>query len=256
MSERRFFENSLGVPDRSQKIRIGENLRHLREEHGKRLGRKYSQREVAKFLEVNEDTYRAHEYGQSEIPEERARRLASEWGVPYQKIVNPFGANQEPYSAGSDVSGPAIPIPKLVIPIPYIGNVGANSKADWLDPVETNEWIDVPNEMATPRGPHTVRFACTVIGDSCYDLLWPGDTAVFEKRNIPKLNHIMLFRSDDNTVTIKQIKHNGDGFILHPLNDSYKDEPALGTVVGFLVGIVRQMGSKKVTVYDAYGILP
>ena len=51
-------------------------------------------------------------------------------------------------------------------------------------------------------------------------------------------------------------EHDGRAFYLHPLNPAYEDSPAEGVVVGYLVGIVRMAGSKKVTVYDATGIIP
>ena len=216
----------LCMAERKEKTRLqmlGEHLRTIREKQEEKQGRRIYQRGIA------------------------------EWGIGWQEFYRVGG---EETRSKWEVSAPMMPIPKLLIPIPFVGNVGANSKVDWLDPVETGESIDVPNEMATPLGPTSVRFACTIVGDSCYDLLWPGDTAVFHVHRTPRIGQIMLFRSFDNHVTVKQIKHDGRQFFLHPLNPAYDDEPAQGQVVGYLVGIVRMMGSKKVTVYDAHGITP
>jgi SOS-response transcriptional repressor LexA len=65
-----------------------------------------------------------------------------------------------------------------------------------------------------------------------------------------------MYRSPEKSITIKELKHDGKGFILHPLNPAYEDVPALGTCLGYLVGIVREVGSRKVTVYDSTGIRP
>lgn len=227
--------------------KLGERLRQLRESYSDRRGIRFTQRDAAKVAQVNEATYRGYEYGRSQIPEEAARRLAAEYGVEWREIY----ALQD-----ADVSAPKLPVPNILVPIPYVGNVGANSKADWLNPVETGEYVEVPPEMATPSGPTSLRFACTIVGDSCYDLLWPGDVAVFHKSEVPRIGQVMLFRSNDNLVTVKQIKHNGREFILHPLNPAYDDVPAIGCVVGYLVGIVREQGSRRVTVYDSHGITP
>jgi SOS-response transcriptional repressor LexA len=230
----------------------GEKLRALREERGKATGRKIYQRDVANLLGLKEETYRSYEYGRAQLPEDAAKVLGAEWGVQWQEFYRATGL--KPHS--SDVAAFLSPEPAVLSEIPFVGNVGANSKVDWYDPVESNESIEVPPEMATARGPQTMRFACRVVGDSCYDLIWPDDICVFHKSEIPKINAMVLYRSFDSLVTIKQLKHDGSDYILHPLNSKYQDEPAEGTQIGYLVGIIRQQGSKKVTVYDPNGITP
>jgi len=231
---------------------LGEKLRTFREQRAQIEGRKVYQRDVAKLLKIKEATYRSYEYGRSQLPQDLAKTLGAEWGVSWHEFYRATGLK----APVNDVGPFYAPEPLVKPEIPFVGNVGANSKVDWMDPVDADEMIEVPNEMATARGP-SVRFACRVVGDSCYDLVWPDDLCVFHKSDVPKIGAIVLYRSFDNHVTIKQMKHDGQNFILHPLNSKYQDEIIDGgEQVGYLVGIIRQQGSKKVTVYDATGITP
>lgn len=190
-----------------------------------------TQNEMAERLGVPYSRYKNWEY-QTPIPPAIADKLLA---MGYGRI---------------EVGAPLIPASQLLIPIPFIGGVAASSPVDWTDPFESNVFEYVPPEMGDARG----RFACRVLGDSMFDLLWPGDIAVFQKIDVPKLNAVVLFRSDDGLATIKTLKHDGERFMLHALNPGYNAEPARGTVVGYLVGIVREQGSRKVTVYDPSGI--
>jgi transcriptional regulator with XRE-family HTH domain len=206
---------------------IAQQLRALR----KRL--RLTQEELADELGVGRPAYKNWEYGQSNPPEKVMWRLRA-------------------MGMGHEVGQPLIPASQLLIPITYIGAVNASEKANWTDPFETDEFELVPPEMGDARG----RFCCKIASDSCFDLLWPDDIAVFQRSDIPKIGAVVLFRSFENRITIKQLKHDGTNFILHPLNSAYEDEPATGSMVGYLVGIVREQGSKRVTVYDPGGIRP
>lgn len=229
---------------------VGDRLRMFREGLKEKLGRKFSQRDFAALLGLKEDTYRAYEYDRAELKEEHARKLASEFGINWKDFYEPVGA-----SMVNEVSAPYAVAPKLRVRIPYVGYVGANEQVNWVEPLESEDFEDVPPEMADDRAPSR-RFACRVWGDSCYDLLWPDDLCVFHKHPVPQIGLMVLFRSFDNRVTVKQLKHDGTDFYLHPLNEKYQDCPAEGDVIGYLVGIVRQQGSRHVTVYDATGIRP
>lgn len=236
--------------------RLGERLRYLRERQSATTGRKVYQRDAAKIAGINEGTYRSYEYGRAQLPEAAAKALAAEWGLTWRDFYA-VGSRKDGGKNQNDVSEPLAPAPQLLVPIPFVGIIGANSKADWKSPIDAEEMIDVPPEMATPRGP-SARFACIIEGDSCYDLLWPEDIAVFHAHRVPRIGQIMVHRSPgpDGLVTVKQIKHDGRGYILHPLNPAYEDQPADGDVLGYLVGIVRHIRSKRVTVYDEHGITP
>jgi SOS-response transcriptional repressor LexA len=55
-------------------------------------------------------------------------------------------------------------------------------------------------------------------------------------------------------VTVKELKHDGERFILSSINQSFPEVPAEGIVIGHLVGIVREQGSRITTEYDSNGI--
>lgn len=220
----------------------GDRLRQAREAVKERRGRRMTQREIAGLLGLNEDTYRSYEYGKSELPEAIARQAATILGRSWRWF----------YEGGNDVSIPEVPVPDYEIPVPYIGHVGANAKFDWTDPLDSEEFQEVPSKMAEG----SARFCCRIIGDSCMDLIHPGDLCIFQKEFVPRLNSMVIHRSPDGRVTLKQLKHDGTNFILHPLNAKYPDEIADGDCLGFLVGIIREENGDETTRYNRKGIRP
>ena len=196
-----------------------------------RTSSRYTLKEFARLLDVPETTYNNWEYGKAKTPSAilaKARAIAK----------------------GDDVTRPSIPAPELKIQVPYIGQVAASTPVDWTDPFDADEFEYVPTEMGDARG----RFSARVIGLSMVPLLLPGDLVVFQATNIPKLGIIVLHRSNDNQVTVKELKHDGERFILSSINESFPDVPAEGIVIGHLVGIVREQGSRITTEYDSNGI--
>jgi SOS-response transcriptional repressor LexA len=153
---------------------------------------------------------------------------------------------------GDDLSRPTIPAPELKILAPYIGQVAASTPVDWSDPFDADEFEYVPCEMGDGRG----RFSARVIGYSMHPLLLPGDLVVFQSSNVPKLGVVVLHRSTDNQVTVKELKHDGERFMLCSTNEAVPDIPASGQIIGHLVGIVREQGSRMTTEYDSNGIRP
>lgn len=214
-------------------IAVAANTDFSQELRAFRKSRRMTQAELAAELGVGRPAYANWEYGSS---------------MPPERIISKLRA----MGFGHEVGAPSIPASQLLIPIAYIGAVSASQKADWTDPFEADEFEFVPPEMGDAKG----RFCCRVASDSCYDLLWPDDVAVFQRTDIPKIGAIVLFRSFDNRITIKQLKHDGEAYYLHPINPRYDVERAEGSMVGYLVGIVREQGSRRVTVYDAHGIRP
>lgn len=149
------------------------------------------------------------------------------------------------------VSGPKSIQSEAEATMPYAGRISAGKKVDWTDPYDSEDWEYVPVSMMG-KG----RFCCRIEGDSMFDLLHPEDLCVFQSHPMPRLGLIVLHRSFDKTATIKQVKHDGSGFVLHPLNVAYDDVPAQGDFLGYLVGIVRKWGTREVTVFDPHGIIP
>lgn len=189
------------------------------------------------------------------------REMATALGVPFERYKNWEYGHEPPLDImqklklmglGGEVSDPRVPAGQLLVPIPFIGNIAASSPVDWSDPFEAVEMEFVPPEMAEGRG----RFAARVVGDSMYDLLVPGDVVVFQREDIPKIGYVVMFRSFDNQITIKTLKHDGTSYLLRPENEAYATVEAKGSMVGYLVGVVTRKGSRIATVYDPYGIMP
>lgn len=236
---------------------LGEHLRTIREKQTERVGRKVYQRDAARICGIHEDRYRAYEYGRAQLPEECAKALAGEWGIHWKefyqlprKKTDIAKVSRKKSSTfddtDSDVGPPTIPAEVLDAPLPYIGYIAAGSRVEWSDPFAVEDMEYVPAEMAE-RG----RFCCRVKGDSCYPELWPGDLVVFQINEAPKLGSIVLHRTlePDPQATIKQLKHDGQKYYLHPLNPAYTDEPATGLVLGHLVALVREVNGIKITMY-------
>lgn len=151
----------------------------------------------------------------------------------------------------SEVSAPSVPVSMGDFAMPYAGKISAGQKMNWSDPYESDDYEFVPSVMAAQG-----RFCCRIDGDSMFDLLHPDDLCVFHPHKSPRLNLVVLYRHFDMTGTIKQLKHDGERFILHPTNPAYEDVHAQGDCLGYLVGIVRKWGSREVMVYDPDGITP
>lgn len=208
---------------------MGEKLRDFR-----RLVLRVTQDEMAEKLGLKRSTYTAYEQERANIPFavfEQLRKLG-------------FGSIPE-------VTAPSYPSPKPMTLIPMGPAVPCS---DWSDPLDTDydEWIEVDLFMSG-KG----RFACEIVGDSMYDLLWPGDVAIWQESRNPKLGTIVIAKNRDRQATAAQLRHDGEKFYLHKLNPRY---PAVESdhweCLGYLVGIVRTQGTKRVTVYDPEGIRP
>ena len=198
-----------------------------------RKARRYTQDELAKLLGTVRGTYKNWEYGLAEIPDAAMTQL--------RKL-----------GFGSEVGEPTIPAIQLLVPIPYLGGIGCSDFVNWTDPFESDTFEFVPPEMGDARG----RFSCRALGDSMFDLIYPDDLLVFQRHDTPKIGTVCLYRHSDMRMTIKLLKHDGQNFTLHALNPKYPDVVADGQSMGYLVGIVREMGSRRVTVYDSLGIRP
>lgn len=90
-----------------------------------------------------------------------------------------------------------------------------------------------------------------------YDLLWPGDKCIWQSAAHPKIGTVVIAVNAENQATVAQLKHDGTNYVLHKLNTRY---PAVTSdeweCKGFLVGIIRVQGSKRIAVYDPEGIRP
>lgn len=183
--------------------------------------------------------YKNYEAGQSKPPLHVQRKI---------EILDQATGQAKP----DDVGAPAIPMSLIYAPVPYIGLVSASDHTLWADPNDTDAMEFVPSEMAESRG----RFACRIESDSMMPLLEPEDVCVFQQDMVPKIGRVVLYRANDNKITVKQLKHDGASYLLHALNPRVTDVEATGVQVGYLVGIVRRIGRRVKTDYDPDGIRP
>ena len=193
----------------------------------------YSQEAMALSLDISRNTYAAYETGRNKPRFETMKRLRL---MGFQ----------------ADVAGPLVPASELEIPVVYVGTVAASSRADWTDPFASETMEFVPPEMGHVRG----RFAARIGSDCMVPMLEPQDLCVFQRDPSPRIGAVVLFRGHDGLIAVKQLKHDGTDYFLHPLNPKYLDAQAMGECVGYLVGIVRHKGSRKTTEYDAAGLYP
>lgn len=207
---------------------MNDKLREFRREKG------WTQQELADALGVSRSLVAMVESGKSEI------------GAKVMVTLRSLGFEVR------EVGDPLIPASQLLVPLPYIGYIAASDPVNWTDPFESETFEYVPPEMGDARG----RFACRISSDSMYPLLEPQDVCVFQRTDIPRIGQVILFRSDEGLVTVKQLKHDGFRFMLIPLNSRYDAFPAEGSMLGYLVGIVRERGTQRITIYDSSGITP
>ena len=198
-----------------------------------RKAKAWTQQETADRLGIKRARYANYETGASKPDPRLLDKLVS---LGFEPPVGP----------------PLIPASQLLVPVPFLGMIAASDKVNWTDPFESETFEYVPPEMGDARG----RFACAVASDSMMPLLEPGDVCVFQRTEVPRIGLVILFRSKDKLVTIKQLKHDGSNYKLRPLNPRYEEHVAEGQMLGYLVGIVRELGTRKTTVYDASGIVP
>ncbi len=207
------------------------------------LPTKYRPADFARDLDISPQRLNNWLMGENDPPAEMLPKLARRLNKSIQFLLGEPDLPMEVGSALFPISVPKVQLPKI----------GSISAGDWSDPTDSDDFEFVDAEMADGKG----RFACTIDGDSMYDLLWPGDLTIWTKYEFggrPGL--IVIARNGSSQLTTKQLIKRSEGFYLHPLNQKYEDQILKGDPLGFLVGIIRIVGSKRVTVYDPRGIRP
>jgi SOS-response transcriptional repressor LexA len=136
------------------------------------------------------------------------------------------------------------------VEVPRLQPISAGQ--EWTDPFDSDQTEPIPGFMATP-----VTFVVSVDGDSMYDLLEPGDLAVFVQHPQPQIGLIVVARNHEGGMTIKQLKHDGREYVLHPLNPSYDDILASRWhTEGYLVGIIRDHAGERTIRHNPKGLRP
>jgi len=202
-----------------------------------RKGRRLTQKEVADKLGITRGGYANYEADPpAPIPNDKLT------------ILKAMGFGSDP----KEVDATAVELRYIDQErIPYIGPISAGAVAEWCEPAEVDDTKPVPRDMAGPN-----RFLAKIVGDSMFDVLYPDDLVVLHREDIPRIGVITLYRHEDLSLTVKQLKHDGKNYILHPCNPAYQDEIAIGKNVAYLVGIIRTVGSRRITIYDETGIRP
>jgi SOS-response transcriptional repressor LexA len=193
-----------------------------------------SQEVLARDLGLTRSTYASYEQGAAAVPSAVLRRIEDMGFTTVSEVGSPLG-----------------PLPVPVTLIPKGPQVPCSS---WSDPLDTdyNEFAEVDSYMAG-KG----RFSCEVVGDSMFDLIWPGDMCVFQSSQSPKLGSIVIARTPRNEATVAQLKHDGTSYVLHKLNPKYPPVTAeQWEVIGYLVGVIRIEGTRRTAVFDPSGIRP
>ena len=147
---------------------------------------------------------------------------------------------------------PMIPVTFKTIKLPFAGNVPAG---EWGDPLASEDFVELDNAQFD----HPRRFACNVIGDSCYPALQQGDLTIWQADSAPPYRSIVIAqRKGDHGCTVKELLYDEDRsrVILHPINEKY-DEPTDGDgwgVIARLVGLVRDRDGVRTTLYRSQGL--
>lgn len=189
--------------------------------------------------------------------QENRGRSAGEPGSGVSEQVKAFtpasSAAREGGAGAVMVSGPSFPVSYEPIGIPYAGLVPASS--EWGDPLAAEEPVEVDAKFVK-KG----RFACRVVGDSCYPALRQGDLTIWEVDPSPKYGLIVLAqRKGDHGCTVKQLVYDSmarrDRLVpVNPAYDSPPDGEGWG-VIARLVGVVRE-GEVERSWYSASGMRP
>lgn len=221
---------------------IGRRIRESRETF-REVGMK--QTELARRLGISQQRLAGWEAGKHDPPSDVIVKAAATLEVSVQYLLSGRRLNPR-----DDVQGPKYPVSFPMVTMPYGGYVPAS---DWTDPFDTEDLIEVDPKFDAPG-----RFVCTLEGDSMYPVLEPGDELVFQAyaHRRAKIGDIILARrSEDGSVTVKMLQHDGTEFMLKAVNPKHNAPTAeKWEGVGYLVGVVRKKGSFVRSDFDPEGI--
>ena len=96
--------------------------------------------------------------------------------------------------------------------VPLLGQVAAGSP---LDPVDPNDFVEIPPSFRT-RKP---CFAVRVRGDSMTEAgILDGDLVVAERRDSARVGDLVIALIDESEATLKRFRPDGDHVVLEPAN--------------------------------------
>ncbi len=148
----------------------------------------------------------------------------------------------------SEISVPLFPVGSVLAPVPLFAAVPATN---WEEPDETEDIVELDPKFAGQG-----RFACRIKGDSMHPFLRQGDLVVFQRSDAPSIGLVILARAG-KAVTVKQLLHNGESFVLHCINPHYEGPVAdIWSAVAYVVGVIREEHGMEITFFNPRGLRP
>lgn len=176
-------------------------LKELRRKKG------LSQSELAKKINVAQNTVSNWENGNRIIDSEKAIAIAEFFGVTTDYLLgNSIDNNTEPIS-----------LPQDIIKIPVLGRIPAGIPMEAIEDVL--EYIDIPEDMT--RGGKEF-FALKLHGDSMYPKYLDGDIVIFEKSETCETGNDCAVMVNGDDATFKRIERKESGIVVKPLNPEYE----------------------------------
>jgi len=224
---------SLSEEEQEKRGRI---VRAQREAHGRRIGRKFSQRDAARILEINEGTYRSYEYGKSSLPTDHAKLLAAEYGISWHELYAKL-----PRTIADSDEQPKIKVYGRI-------SAGEGNTESW----DQNEEEPVPVDLCRPD-----YGALRVAGSSMLPFLHPGDLAIFKDHPEPKPNAVMAAEVEDGWVVKLCVYDSTQSrFVLRSLNPNFPDVTGSIRFGGYIVGYIRDEGPERTIRLNPHGLRP
>lgn len=216
-----------------------------------------TQQELAVQLGINRATLaRRESEGRFEHP--MIRKIAEITGIPEHWFFDqsdqapPAGHPTHIPLLGSEVSSVANIRVSPVIQVPVVGSASAGPGLEGVDEVPT-EYMTI--SVSLTKGDCVAFYAD---GDSMMPLIQPGDKVIVSKTNQPKPGVTFLVRRSGGEYSLKQVKWDASAnqWTWVSINPAYPPEPAHGEIIGMVVTIWREEGSRILTMFDPGGLRP
>lgn len=205
-------------------------LKELRKQH------KMSQEQLARFLNVKQNTISNWENGKSDIDNESLFKLSKIFNCSIEELLG-----KESSTSLSNIYSTS------VILYDVIGKVSAGYNGQAVEEY-TGETEYIPTELL--RGlPKEDYFVLEVKGDSMYPKLLDGDRVLVQRTESVDSGSIAIVLYDSDEATIKKVVYeNGCDWIdLIPLNSKYQPKRISGTdleqcrILGKVVNLTRKI---------------
>lgn len=216
-------------PRTPKRIAIGENLAHLmRNPEGRR---RFTQEGLAQATGLTVHQIKHYVYGNADIPEDAAKKIAAELGVNWRDLYKPSAPSTVQPASSQAAAKPTAGTEMKRLPVVGSASAGAGS---------TNVDVDV-DFIWVPAILHgDDHLGKNVDGDSMMPALHENDVAVFKSIDRIRPNRTHLIKCRDHFY-IKLLEFAEDRWQMVSRNPAYPPEPLAdeAEVLGFLIGIYR-----------------